>query len=94
MERPTPAQSWAPRAERYQKTSIANVMRNWAAGRSTESRSFCRMLALIGQVVIFCRSGKHPVLAGAGLDAESVRLMKAVVREHTEAICRAAAAAK
>jgi aryl carrier-like protein len=29
----------------------------------------------------------------AGLDAESVRLMKLVVREHTEAICRAALAA-
>jgi hypothetical protein len=52
-----------------------------------------RTLALIGQVVIFCNNQKRPLLAGAGLDAESVRLMKLVVREHTEAICRAALAA-
>ena len=52
-----------------------------------------RTMALIGQVVIFCNNNKRPILAGAGLDAESVRLMKLVVREHTEAICRAALAA-
>jgi len=51
-----------------------------------------RTLALIGQVVIFCNNHKRPVLAGTGLDAESVRLMKLVVREHTEAVCRAALA--
>ena len=51
-----------------------------------------RMLALIGQVVIFCNNHKRPILAAAGLDAESVRLMKVVVREHTEAVCRAALA--
>jgi AcrR family transcriptional regulator len=52
-----------------------------------------RTLALIGQVVIFCNNNKRPILDGAGLDPESVRLMKLVVREHTEAICRAAIAA-
>ncbi len=52
-----------------------------------------RTMALIGQVVIFCNNNKRPILAGAGLDAESVRLMKLVVREHTEAICRAVLAA-
>ena len=52
-----------------------------------------RTLTLIGQVVIFCNNQKRPLLAGAGLDAESVRLMKLVVREHTEAICRAALSA-
>lgn len=52
-----------------------------------------RTMALIGQVVIFCNNNKRPILAGAGLDAESVRFMKLVVREHTEAICRAALAA-
>lgn len=50
-----------------------------------------RTLALIGQVVIFCNTHKRPVLPGTGLDAESVRLMRLVVREHTEAICRAIA---
>ena len=51
------------------------------------------MLALIGQVVTFCNERKRPILAGAGLDAESVRLMNVVVREHTDAVCRAALAA-
>jgi hypothetical protein len=51
-----------------------------------------RTLALIGQVVIFCNNHKRPVLPGAGLDAESVRLMRLVVREHTEAVCRATSA--
>jgi AcrR family transcriptional regulator len=51
-----------------------------------------RTLALIGQVVIFCNNHKRPVLPGTGLDAESVRLMRLVVREHTEAICRATSA--
>ena len=58
-----------------------------------EQEMTVRTLALIGQVVIFCNNQKRPLLAGAGLDAESVRLMKLVVREHTEAICRAALAA-
>jgi len=58
----------------------------------TDQEMIVRTLALIGQVVIFCNNHKQPVLAGTGLDAESVRLMKVVVREHTEAICRAALA--
>ena len=60
---------------------------------TTDQEMTVRTLALIGQVVIFCNNHKRPVLAGTGLDAESVRLMKVVVREHTEAICRAALAA-
>ena len=59
----------------------------------TDQEMTFRTLALIGQVVIFCSNNKRPVLAGAGLDDESVRLVKLVVREHTEAICRAALAA-
>ncbi len=59
----------------------------------TDQEMTVRTLALIGQVVIFCNNQKRPLLAGAGLDAESVRLMKLVVREHTDAICRAALAA-
>lgn len=58
----------------------------------TDQEMVVRTLALIGQVVIFCNNHKRPVLAGTGLDAESVRLMKLVVREHTEAVCRAALA--
>ena len=57
---------------------------------ATDQEMTVRTLALIGQVVIFCNNQKRPLLAGAGLDAESVRLMKLVVREHTDAICRAA----
>ena len=60
---------------------------------ATDQEMTIRTLALIGQVVIFCNNQKRPLLAGAGLDAESVRLMKLVVREHTEAICRAALSA-
>jgi AcrR family transcriptional regulator len=60
---------------------------------TTDQEMTVRTLALIGQVVIFCNNDKRPVLAGTGLDAESVRLMKLVVREHTEAVCRAALAA-
>jgi TetR/AcrR family transcriptional regulator, regulator of cefoperazone and chloramphenicol sensitivity len=60
---------------------------------ATDQEMIVRTLALIGQVVIFCNNHKRPVLAGTGLDAESVRLMKLVVREHTEAVCRAALAA-
>jgi AcrR family transcriptional regulator len=60
---------------------------------ATDQEMTVRTLALIGQVVIFCNNQKRPLLAGAGLDAESVRLMKLVVREHTDAICRAALAA-
>lgn len=56
---------------------------------ATDQEMTVRTLALIGQVVIFCNNHKRPVLAGTGLDAESVHLMKVVVREHTEAICRA-----
>jgi TetR/AcrR family transcriptional regulator, regulator of cefoperazone and chloramphenicol sensitivity len=59
----------------------------------TDQEMTIRTLALIGQVVIFCNNQKRPLLTGAGVDAESVRLMKLVVREHTEAICRAALAA-
>jgi TetR/AcrR family transcriptional regulator, regulator of cefoperazone and chloramphenicol sensitivity len=59
---------------------------------TTDQEMTVRTLALIGQVVIFCNNHKRPVLAGTGLDAESVRLMKVVVREHTEAVCRAALA--
>lgn len=59
---------------------------------ATDQEMAVRTLALIGQVVIFCNNHKQPVLAGSGLDAESVRLMKVVVREHTDAICRAAVA--
>lgn len=51
-----------------------------------------RTLALIGQVVIFCSNNKRPILAAAGRDGESVRLMKQIVREQTLAICRAAPA--
>jgi AcrR family transcriptional regulator len=60
---------------------------------TTDQEMTVRTLALIGQVVIFCNNHKRPVLAGTSLDAESVRLMKLVVREHTEAVCRAALAA-
>ena len=60
---------------------------------ATDQEMTVRTLALIGQVVIFCNNQKRPLLAGAGLDSESVRLMKLVVREHTDAICRAALAA-
>ena len=60
---------------------------------ATAQEMTVRTLALIGQVVIFCNSNKRPTMIDAGLDAESVRLMKLVVREHTEAICRAALAA-
>jgi AcrR family transcriptional regulator len=60
---------------------------------STEPEMTVRTLALIGQVVIFCNNNKRPILAGTGLDDESVRLMRLVVHEHTEAICRAAVAA-
>lgn len=59
---------------------------------TTDQEMTFRTLALIGQVVIFCNNNKRPILADAGLDAESVRLTKLVVREHTEAICRAALA--
>jgi AcrR family transcriptional regulator len=59
----------------------------------TDPEMTYRTLALIGQVVIFCNNHKRPILAAAGLDSESVRLMKLVVREHSEAICRAAPAA-
>jgi TetR/AcrR family transcriptional regulator, regulator of cefoperazone and chloramphenicol sensitivity len=59
---------------------------------TTDQEMVVRTLALVGQVVIFCNNHKRPVLAGNGLDAESVRLMKVVVREHTDAICRAALA--
>jgi len=52
-----------------------------------------RTMALIGQVVIFCNN-KRPILAASGLDADSVRLIKQIVREHTLAICRAAISAK
>ena len=52
-----------------------------------------RTLALVGQVVIFCNNNKRPILAATGLDPESIRLMRLVVREHTQAICRAALAA-
>jgi AcrR family transcriptional regulator len=50
-----------------------------------------RTMALIGQVVIFCSNNKRPILAATGFDEESVRLIKRVVRDHTLAICRAAA---
>lgn len=53
-----------------------------------------RTMALIGQVVIFCNNNKRPLLAAGGLDADSVRLMKKIVREQTLAICRAAAPAQ
>jgi hypothetical protein len=53
-----------------------------------------RTMALIGQVVIFCSNNKRPILAAAGLDGESVRLIKLIVREHTLAICRAAVSAR
>jgi hypothetical protein len=58
---------------------------------TTDAEMTVRTLALIGQVVIFCNNHKRPVLPGTGLDAESVRLMRLVVREHTEAVCRAIA---
>lgn len=58
---------------------------------TTDPEMTVRTLALIGQVVIFCNTHKRPVLPGTGLDAESVRLMRRVVREHTEAVCRAIA---
>ncbi len=53
-----------------------------------------RTMALIGQVVIFCSNNKRPILAAAGLDGESVPLMKQIVREQTLAICRAATPAQ
>jgi TetR/AcrR family transcriptional regulator, regulator of cefoperazone and chloramphenicol sensitivity len=58
---------------------------------TTDPEMTVRTLALIGQVVIFCNTHKRPVLPGTGVDAESVRLMRRVVREHTEAVCRAIA---
>src|SRR4030095_10134846 len=60
---------------------------------TTDPEMTVRMLALIGQVVIFCNNHKRPVLAGPILDAEGVRVMNLVVHEHTEAVCRAALAA-
>ncbi|WP_421994199.1 CerR family C-terminal domain-containing protein [Reyranella sp.] len=63
-------------------------------GKPTTDREMTmRTLALIGQVVIFCNIHKKAVLDFNDLDEESVRLMKLVVREHTEAVCRAALAA-
>lgn len=58
---------------------------------TTDPEMTVRTLALIGQVVVFCNTHKRPVLPGTGVDAESVRLMRRVVREHTEAVCRAIA---
>lgn len=64
-------------------------------GRSEADQEMTmRTMALIGQVVIFCSNNKRPILAAAGLDGESVRLMKQIVREQTLAICRAAAPAQ
>ncbi len=57
----------------------------------TDPEMTVRTLALIGQVVIFCNNHKRPVLPGGGLDTESVRLMRLVVREQTEAVCRSIA---
>ena len=59
----------------------------------TDQEMTMRTLALVGQVVIFCNNNKRPILAATGLDPESIRLMRLVVREHTQAICRAALAA-
>lgn len=57
---------------------------------STDEEMMLRALAIIGQVVIFCSNPNRPIMPNAGLDPESVRLTKRVVREHVEAICRAA----
>ena len=59
----------------------------------TDQEMTLRTMALIGQVVIFCNNNKRPILMAGGLDADSVRLMKQIVREQTLAICRAAAPA-
>lgn len=58
----------------------------------TDPEMALRTMALVGQVVIFCNSSKRPILVDAGMDPESIRLMRLVVREHTQAICRAALA--
>jgi Transcriptional regulator len=60
----------------------------------SDQEMLLRTMALIGQVVIFCNNNKRPILTAAGLDADSVRLMKQIVREQTLAICRAAAPAQ
>lgn len=60
----------------------------------TDQEMTMRTMALIGQVVIFCSNNKRPILAATGFDDDSVRLIKQIVREHTLAICRAAAPAK
>ena len=57
----------------------------------TDPEMTMRTMALIGQVVIFCSNNKRPILAATGFDEESVRLIKQIVRDHTLAICRAAA---
>lgn len=60
----------------------------------TDQEMTLRTMALIGQVVIFCNNNKRPVMMAAGLNGDSVRLMKQIVREQTLAICRAVPPAK
>lgn len=57
----------------------------------TDPEMTMRTMALIGQVVIFCSNNKRAILAATGFDEGSVRLIKQIVRDHTLAICRAAA---
>lgn len=56
----------------------------------TDPEMAMRTMALIGQVVIFCKNPKRPILQVIGLEGENVPMMKQVVRDQTLAICRAA----
>lgn len=62
--------------------------------QETDQEMVLRTMALIGQVVIFCNNNKRPILMASGLDGDSVRLMKQIVREQTLAICCAVPPAK
>ena len=72
---------------------LALFARIHGKGETTQEMTM-RTMALVGQVVIFCNNNKRPILTAGGLDADSVGLMKKVVREQTLAICRAAAPAQ
>jgi AcrR family transcriptional regulator len=48
-----------------------------------------RTVALIGQVSVFCNRKAHQVLGWNHLDETRVRVIQALVREHTRAIFRA-----
>lgn len=59
-------------------------------GRSIDDdETWLRALALIGQVTIFCHRGALDAQKPAEFTAERVRIIQALVREHTIAIFRA-----